>query len=623
MAQQSLAAPLLDSHGSTTSRAFWLLLAFVAIIFVGFIFGGHTSGRVLIRGANNYNEGNFKINDSDIVESEKGVVAADDARCSEVGASILRQGGHAVDAAVGTALCLGVVNSMASGIGGGGFMLVRSSATSQTQAFDLRETAPIAASQNMYETNPKAKLLGALSMGVPGEIAGLHEAWLQHGRMAWKTLFQPAIKLAKDGYVIAPYLGGYISRFGDKILSDPGLRQVFAPNGKLLQTGDTCYNVELGHSLEAVAELGPQTFYNGSVGEKLVKDVREAGGILTMEDLRNYKVSVVEPVAANVMGYNVFGMPPPSSGTLGLSLVLNIFDSYGTSDAAKGDLGLHRLIEALKHMFAVRMNLGDPAFVDTSKYASDMLSSSFAKKIQQKIFDNTTFPPEYYLQRWSQLRDHGTSHFCIVDADRNAVSMTSTVNYPFGGGVLSPSTGILLNNEMDDFSTPTEISPDRLPPAPANFIEPNKRPLSSMTPLIIMKDNELAGVIGGSGGMNIIPAVTQVFLNYFVLGMEPLAAVQSPRIYHKLIPNVVSYENLTLIDGDHIELSDEKKLFLQERGHQLEAKAGGAITQLIVQTLRKPINMGRKSGQNSNEQTFHGTLTAVSDPRKDGKPAAV
>ncbi|KAL6274558.1 hypothetical protein ACE6H2_025250 [Prunus campanulata] len=624
MGQQSLAAPLLDSHGltnnnkkksCTTCRALGLVLAFVAIICL--IFGGHTNGRVLIRGANNYNEGKFKINDSDIVESEKGVVAADDARCSEVGASILRQGGHAVDAAVATALCLGVVNSMASGIGGGGFIVVRSSATSQTQAFDLRETAPIAASQNMYETNPKAKLVGALSMGVPGEIAGLHEAWLQHGRMSWKTLFQPAIKLAKDGYVIAPYLGGYISRLGDKILSDPGLRQVFAPNGKLLQTGDICYNVELGHSLEAVAELGPQAFYNGSVGEKLVKDVREAGGILTMEDLRNYKVSVVEAVAANVMGYTVFGMPPPSSGTLGLSLVLNIFDSYGTSDAAKGDLGLHRLIEALKHMFAVRMNLGDPAFVDTSKYASDMLSPSFAKKIQQKIFDNTTFPPE-----WSQLRDHGTSHFCIVDADRNAVSMTSTVNYPFGGGVLSPSTGILLNNEMDDFSTPTEISPDHLPPAPANFIEPNKRPLSSMTPLIIMKDNELAGVIGGSGGMNIIPAVTQVFLNYFVLRMDPLAAVQSPRIYHKLI--LVSYENLTVIDGDHIELSDEKKLFLQERGHQLEeAKAGGAITQLIVQTLRKPVNMGRKSGQNSNKQTFHGTLTAVSDPRKDGKPAAV
>ncbi|KAM0969724.1 hypothetical protein FF1_017939 [Malus domestica] len=629
MGEQSLEAPLLGSHGlannsKKTARPLWLLLfTFLAIIiFVGLIFGGDTKGW-LLEGANKNNEGKFGGNESDIVESENGVVAADDARCSEIGASMLRQGGHAVDAAVATALCLGVVNSMASGIGGGGFMLVRSSATSQTQAFDMRETAPLAASQNMYASNPKAKAEGALSMGVPGEIAGLHEAWLQYGRIAWRTLFQPAIKLARDGYIVAPYLGGYLSTHGDKILSDPGLRQVFAPNGKMLKAGDTCYNVELGRSLEAVAELGPQAFYNGTLGEKLVEDVREAGGILTMEDLRNYKVNVVDAMAANVLGYAVFGMPPPSSGTLGLSLVLNIFNSYGTTDAANGDLGLHRLIEALKHMFAIRMNLGDPAFVDTSEYTSAMLSPSFAKKIRQKIFDNTTFPPEYYLHRWSQLRDHGTSHFCIVDADRNAVSVTSTVNYPFGGGVLSPCTGIILNNEMDDFSTPTEVSPDHLPPAPANFIEPNKRPLSSMTPLIITKDNQLAGVLGGSGGMNIIPAVTQVFLNHFVLGMDPLDAVQSPRIYHRLIPNIVSYENMTVIDGDHIELSDERKLFLLERGHKMQAKAGEAITQLVVQTLRNPANIGRKSGKNSTEEIFHGRLTAVSDPRKDGKPAAV
>ncbi|KAM1727318.1 hypothetical protein PS2_017577 [Malus domestica] len=629
MGEQSLEAPLLGSHGlannsKKTARPLWLLLfTFLAIIiFVGLIFGGDTKGW-LLEGANKNNEGKFGGNESDIVESENGVVAADDARCSEIGASMLRQGGHAVDAAVATALCLGVVNSMASGIGGGGFMLVRSSATSQTQAFDMRETAPLAASQNMYASNPKAKAEGALSMGVPGEIAGLHEAWLQYGRIAWRTLFQPAIKLARDGYIVAPYLGGYLSTHGDKILSDPGLRQVFAPNGKMLKAGDTCYNVELGRSLEAVAELGPQAFYNGTLGEKLVEDVREAGGILTMEDLRNYKVNVVDAMAANVLGYAVFGMPPPSSGTLGLSMVLNIFNSYGTTDAANGDLGLHRLIEALKHMFAIRMNLGDPAFVDTREYTSAMLSPSFAKKIRQKIFDNTTFPPEYYLHRWSQLRDHGTSHFCIVDADRNAVSVTSTVNYPFGGGVLSPCTGIILNNEMDDFSTPTEVSPDHLPPAPANFIEPNKRPLSSMTPLIITKDNQLAGVLGGSGGMNIIPAVTQVFLNHFVLGMDPLDAVQSPRIYHRLIPNIVSYENMTVIDGDHIELSDERKLFLLERGHKMQAKAGEAITQLVVQTLRNPANIGRKSGKNSTEEIFHGRLTAVSDPRKDGKPAAV
>lgn len=175
--------------------------------------------------------------------------------------------------------------------------------------------------QNMYENNPKAKLEGALSMGVPGEIAGLYEAWLIYGRLTWKTLFQPAIKLAKDGFVVAPYLGKYIYTHSKMIMNDPGLRQVFAPNGKLLKNGDICYNVELGHSLEEIAELGPQAFYNGTIGEKLVKDVREVGGILTMDDLKNYKADVMDAMSADVMGYKVLGMPPPSSGTLGLSLV--------------------------------------------------------------------------------------------------------------------------------------------------------------------------------------------------------------------------------------------------------------------------------------------------------------
>lgn len=179
----------------------------------------------------------------------------------------------------------------------------------------------------MYENNPEAKLIGALSMGIPGEIAGLHEAWLQHGRMAWRSLFQPAIKLAKDGFEVAPYLGGHIRASEEMIIKDPGLRQVFAPNGKVLKAGDKCYNVELGNSLESIAELGPQVFYNGSLGEKLVKDVRAAGGILTVEDLRNYKVNVTDAMTADALGYTIAGMPPPSAGTLGLSLV-GAFFSY-------------------------------------------------------------------------------------------------------------------------------------------------------------------------------------------------------------------------------------------------------------------------------------------------------
>ncbi|XP_021670769.2 glutathione hydrolase 3 isoform X2 [Hevea brasiliensis] len=456
MERQSLQFHLLGSNQTSNykdkswrSKALCFFLCFFTISIVGLIIGGNLTTWVL-RGENNFNE-RIRVNDAEIVESEQGVVAADDGRCSEIGASMLRQGGHAVDSSVATALCVGVVNPMASGIGGGAFMIVRSSSTSKTQAFDMRETAPLAASK-----------------------------------------------------------------------------------------------------------------------------------------------------------------------------VLNIFDSYGTSVAAKGNLGVHRLIEALKHMFAVRMNLGDPKFVDIKKYVSEMLSPSYAKQIRTMIVDDTTFPPEYYMNRWSQLRDHGTSHFCIVDAERNAVSMTTTINYGFGAGMLSPSTGIVLNDEMGDFSAPTEITPDTLPPAPANFIEANKRPLSSMTPIVVTKNDQLVGVLGGSGGMDIIPAVVQVFINHFILGMEPLTAVQSPRVYHKLMPNIVKYENWTVIDGDHIEIAEETKLFLTEKGHKLEGKAAGAMVQLVVQSLQKPVEMGRKNGRDSNNgQIFHGTLTAVSDPRKDGRPAAV
>ncbi|CAL9763210.1 unnamed protein product [Musa acuminata subsp. burmannicoides] len=563
----------------------------------------------------------------EVVESEVGVVAADDGRCSEIGVAALRAGGHAVDAAVAATLCLGVVHPVSSGIGGGAFIVVRSADSGEAEAFDSRETAPSAASKNMYDNSPSSKSKGALSMGIPGELAGLHKAWLKYGRLPWKALFQPSISLAKDGFLVVPFLADAIKKKEDDILADHGLQELLAPNGKILQTNDTCYNPALAYTLEVISTEGPKAFYNGSIGEKFIEDVKNAGGIATMEDLSRYAVKVSEAMVANAMGYTILGMPPPSSGTLGMSLVLNILGSYESLDAVKGLLGLHRLIEAFKHMFALRMNLGDPDFVKINQYVTDMLSPFFAKKIQQKIVDNTTFEPSYYMARWSQLRDHGTSHLCIVDTDRNAVSLTTTVNSYFGARVLSSSTGILLNNEMDDFSTPTEATPDHLPPAPANFIEPNKRPLSSMAPIIVLKDNQLAGVVGASGGLNIIPAVVQVFLNHFVLGMEPLAAVRHPRVFHKLIPNKVLYENFTAIDGEKIEFGEEAKLFLEQRGHIVSSlSSAAAVSQLVVHNLQVPIlsthrkdNRKVKNGNN----IFHGKLIAISDPRKDGSPAGL
>ncbi|XP_068660742.1 glutathione hydrolase 3-like [Aristolochia californica] len=556
-----------------------------------------------------------------VIEAEEGAVAAEDGRCSEIGVAALRAGGNAVDAAVATTLCLGVINPMSSGIGGGGFMVFRSAQTGRTQAYDFRETAPLASSQNMYDKNPKTKAEGPLAMGVPGEIAGLHAAWIEHGRLPWRSLFQPAIKLAREGFVIGACLGEYMMYSKDQIMADSGLQEVLAPNGNLLQKGDICYNPKLADTLELISEQGADVFYNGIIGEKLVRDVQATGGILTMEDLRQYRVEVKDAMTVNVMGYTILGMGPPSSGTAGLALILNILESYGDVDAAKGPLGLHRLLEAQKHMLAVRMNLGDPDFVNNTEYVSAMLSQSFAGQVQQMILDNTTFPASYYLAKWSQLLDRGTSHFNIIDADRNALSMTSTVNAHFGAGVRSPSTGIILNNEMDDFSMPTKGTADGLPPAPPNFIQPKKRPLSAMTPIIILKDNQLAGVLGGSGGLYIPPGVIQVFLNHFVYGMEPLAAVKHPRVYHKLIPNVAIYEKWIVYNGDEIELSEEAVQFLASRGHILSGLPRGSGCQLLVHDLHNPVKMKGDGRGGFRNGVFRGKLTAVSDPRKDGKPA--
>ncbi|XBI24856.1 hypothetical protein VPH35_049887 [Triticum aestivum] len=302
----------------------------------------------------------------------------------------------------------------------------------------------------MYAADPMSKFKGALAMGVPGELAGLHAAWSSYGRLPWKSLFVAAIKLARDGYTIVPFVANALKAVEANVLADPGLRAVFAPEGQVLVAGALCRNPALADTLEAVAEHGISLLYGGAVGERLVEDVRRGGGVVSW-------VEVSSALRANAMGFTFLGMPPPSSSTVGMALVLNILGGYKSAEFLRGFLGVHRLIEAVKHMLAVRMDFGDPGFVNATGIVSD--------KVRQRIADNTTFPPAYYLPKWSQLRDNGTSHLCVVDGDRNAVATTTTVNYYFGAQVLSPSTGIVLKNEMDDFSVPSSYpTPDHLPP---------------------------------------------------------------------------------------------------------------------------------------------------------------
>ncbi|KAE8775107.1 Gamma-glutamyltranspeptidase 1 [Hordeum vulgare] len=537
----------------------------------------------------------------EVVTSPHGAVAADDGRCSRIGRDALRRGGTAVDAAVATSLCLGVVSPASSGIGGGAFMLVRL-ADGTAVIYDSRETAPLAATKDMYGGNDTLKARGALSIGVPGEIAGLYEAWKRHGKLPWKELVLPAAKLAR-AFRVSPYLHMQMKATEAGILGNAGMRAVYASDGALLKVGDVCRNGKLAWTLQAVAERGPAAFYGGSVADLLVKDVKEAGGIMTKEDLEKYQIKVRRPLSQSVMGLTVLSMPPPSAGGAGLMLVLNILAQYGVSGIS-GSLGIHRLVESLKHYMAVKMNLGDPDFVDVGAVVSDMLSPKFAAELKRTIYDNMTFSPQHYGGRWNILQDHGTSHLSIVDGERNAVSMTSTVNSYFGSLILSPSTGVLLNNEMDDFSMPGNTTANSPPPAPNNFVAPLKRPLSSMCPTIVLKDGKLKAAVGASGGSMIPAGTIEVLLNHFAKNMDPLSSVMAPRVYHQLIPNVVQYENWTTVTGDRFLLDAATRGDLLKKGHVLKPLAGGTISQLVVHNVES-----------------RGDLTAVSDPRKGGVPA--
>ncbi|CAI6008837.1 unnamed protein product [Closterium sp. NIES-65] len=506
---------------------------------------------------------------------------------------------------IATVLCMGVVNPMASGIGGGAFILIRS-ANGSAEFIDCRETAPAAAHQDMFEGHEedirKGDLLdmfegheedirkGGLSVGVPGEIAGLYLAWQRHGRLTWRDLVTPAADMAESGFHVAAYLANSIAASNATILSDPGLSAVFAPGGKLLRKGDTCYRPALAATLKAIAATGPDALHRGERARALVKEIQAMGGILTEKDLEDFQAQVREVLVGKAFGLDFLMAPPPSSGGAVILQVLKILQGYELPLASAGVLGLHRVVESLKHAFALRMHLGDPAFVNVTDVIQDMLSDEFAARLRSAIHDNITFPPEHYghpedeseedkkrhphrHQLYAQLDDHGTSHTCVVDQDRMAVSITSTVNGPWGAGRMASQSGIVLNNEMADFSLP--YRPGRIPmpfeppPAPANFIRAGKRPLSSMAPAIVLQDGQLKAVVGGAGGTVIISAVLQVILHFFCQGYSPFKAIDAPRIHHQPLPNTPFYEGGHVLD-DRECISLLPNTLFYEAGHALD-----------------------------------------------------
>ncbi len=453
------------------------------------------------------------------VISSKGAVATDAAICSQIGADVLSHGGNAVDAAVASALCLGVVSPASSGIGGGCFILTHNATSGVNEFIDSRERAPAAATETMFVGDPMKAQVGGLAVAVLAEVRGLHLAWTRYGsgNVPWSALVTPAAELAAK-WTISVEMGAIL----DELVADgelpttAGWRALYEKSAGVLKTvGDTVEQPELAHTLQQIAQQGPDYLYS-TMAATLSAEIVQAGGIVTPEDISGYEPTVLPAIETRVLGHTYVGVGGSSSGGAVVAGILKFMGTFAEPMASLGDLYHHRLTEAFKHAFAVRLSLGDPLFVNTTGALEALLSDEYMGALALNTSDSGVhLLSEYggkYNMQYSSVVDHGTSHLSVLDQWGNAVAMTTTVNLHFGSHVVSPSTGILFNNQMDDFSIPNASNYFGLAPSPFNFPQPHKRPLSSMSPSILLNRHGRVRLVGGaSGGPRIITATAQVF----------------------------------------------------------------------------------------------------------------
>lgn len=503
-------------------------------------------------------------------EPRLGAVASEIDFCSQIGTNILQEGGNAVDALVATTFCVGTMGMYHSGIGGGGFLTLRTPNGSY-ETVDFRETAPAASTEDMYKDNEPASRMGGLASGVPGELRGLEYIHTKYGALPWEDTLQPSIDLAREGFEVNEDLVAYFGKTSNNefLVEDPAWALDFAPRGKLVELGETITRKRYANTLEDIAKYGADVFYNGPMANATVQALQAAGGIMTLEDLANYTIAVREPVSITYRGHKLTTITAPSSGAVALS-ALNILDGYDDFGLLENkNISTQRLNEALRFAYGQRAELGDPSFVDgLPEFIEDMLSTEAAEEIRGKISDTETFGIEYYNPAGLEsIETPGTSHIVAADAAGFAVSLTTTVNLLFGSRLVVPETGVIMNNEMNDFSIPDTRNAFGYLPSPSNFVRPGKRPLSSITPVIVeTPEGELYYVIGAAGGSRIITSTVQNIINVIDYGLNVEDALAKPRLHDQLSPPQTSFE---------YPYDNSTVAFLKELGHNVTWVAPG------------------------------------------------
>ncbi|WP_050858928.1 gamma-glutamyltransferase [Paracidovorax oryzae] len=513
------------------------------------------------------------------VVARNGMVATEQELATKVGLDILRAGGNAVDAAVGVGFALAVVLPNAGNLGGGGFMMVYDAKSGKSVALDFREIAPRKASRDMY-LDDKGNVIDGKSLythyavGVPGTVAGLEHALKTWGTQPLSKVIAPAIALADKGFPVSLTLAKTLAQERDNMGRWPATRQIFWRGDAPLKIGDRLVQKDLAQSLRLISQQGAKAFYQGPIARRIAAEMAPYPGALSLQDLRDYEVVERTPVRGTYRGYEVVTMPPPSSGGAHLVQLLNMLEPMPLAQWGPGSAQtLHMMAESMKLAYADRSEyLGDPDFVKIP--LKGLTSKAYAASLAKTIDPNKARPARDIKPGQPQpYESDQTTHFSVVDKAGNAVAVTYTLNTNFGSGIVAKGTGILLNNEMDDFAAkPGVANAYGLVGGDANAVAGGKRPLSSMTPTLVLKDGKPVLVTGSPGGARIITTVLQTVVNVIDFGMNPAEAAAAPRIHHQWTPDELRIEN---------GFSPDTLSILKSRGHNLALKPSMGRTQTI------------------------------------------